>query len=560
MYRWYKAANICYAYLSDYDMTWGPPDTLNEISPYLDKNRPGFLGLEPCTDIQSHIKHSRWFTRGWTLQELIAPKNLHFFDRGWRFIASRSRIVHELESITGIHSAVLSRQTLYFTRDDEFWLSKYSIAQRMHWASKRKTTRKEDEAYSLLGIFGINMPLLYGEGVRAFQRLQEEIIRTSTDQTILAWEPLPDGSDLRYSGHILAYSPANFWWHAHNITSISANDSSEIRLTSAGVEIELCLEKFRLKYGYDSIIGRLGCAVFESQRDWSIGIRLQVLSQSTRPGRRFATKVAHKLTSSIEESAPSFRRLILLPLYVNDGTFSTDKILISHLRSRRNYTMSPLELAISLVFLRERQESENGGWVLDNVYPRSQWHAAMAKMILPLKSTAYGAVAMTRKHEEVVIVFGGVAPTSNDIDHADVPRESLCQCWILEKPPSWKFDWRSSAADHCLERLCDRASKLSALDYFERSSSRRDSHKWIRLRDSQIARLKVSRGPRFNHNIHLLYETTQVQDPGWTKDSGPLADRDYFQLEELSKPEKIIPSARQRSNGNSSIKQARFAI
>jgi hypothetical protein len=166
MYRWYEAAAICYAYLSDCDLTSGRTDSVNVTSPYLTKVKSRVLGLGPFSDIQFHLKHSRWFTRGWTLQELISPVRLHFFDRDWRFIANRKRIVPALESITGIHGEVLSRprQRRVFSSVNGFWLSRYSVAQRMHWASQRRTTRKEDEAYSLLGIFGINMPLLYGEG------------------------------------------------------------------------------------------------------------------------------------------------------------------------------------------------------------------------------------------------------------------------------------------------------------------------------------------------------------------------------------------------------------
>ena len=543
MYPWYEAAAICYAYLSDYDVTCGPPDTLNELSPYLDKHRPGVLGLEPCTDIQSHFKHSRWFTRGWTLQELIAPKNLHFFDRGWRFIASRLRIVRELESITGIHSAVLSRQALYLTRDDEFWLSKYSVAQRMHWASKRKTTRKEDEAYCLLGIFEINMPLIYGEGGRAFQRLQREIITTSTDQTILAWELLPGSrkAEIR-SKSILAQSPANFWWCAANITT-TFNDPRDIRLTSEGLETDLRLEEFRLRYGYKKIIGQLNCGVIAFQRHWNIGIRLQVRRGLSRPGRRFVTDVYPENASSIEESERSNRRLILLPRFENDDNLSTDRILILHPGSlHAPYAPLPpsLEFSVMLLFLQERLGSEDGGWVPSAVYPPSQWHAATATMTLPRESPAYGAIAMTRRSQEFVIVFGGVAPTSNYIGHADVPRGSPCQCWILK----WPSEPANYPGPHVayldLKLLCDRAGQLSSMDYFERSSSRRDSHKWIRLEDSQTARLKVICGAGYQQFIHLLYETTQVQDPGWLKDSGPLADRDYFQLEELGKPKRLF--------------------
>ena len=146
MFRWYRDSTICYAYLSDVSH----------------EGRFGF---------------SRWFTRGWTLQELIAPSFVLFLDQRWSAVGSKLSRAREIEKITGIPKASLSD------------LMRSSIAIKMSWASKRETTRIEDQAYSLLGLFDINMPLLYGEGEKAFIRLQQEIIRSSDDESILAWNP-----------------------------------------------------------------------------------------------------------------------------------------------------------------------------------------------------------------------------------------------------------------------------------------------------------------------------------------------------------------------------------
>lgn len=147
MFRWYQKSKVCYAYLSDVD------------------------SLENFTK-------SVWFTRGWTLQELIAPSDVRFFDHIWRPLGDRKDRRIDLLARTGI-------ATLWNVP-----LMEYSIAQRMWWASNRVTTRPEDMAYCLLGIFGVNMPLLYGEGSRAFIRLQEEIIKQVDDQSIFAWPML----------------------------------------------------------------------------------------------------------------------------------------------------------------------------------------------------------------------------------------------------------------------------------------------------------------------------------------------------------------------------------
>ena len=154
MYRWYGRAAVCYAFLADVSHD----DVAHATG--------------------SQFRRSKWFTRGWTLQELIAPRNVVFLSQTWQVLGSKSNLALLLEEITGIEHAVL-------THDKH--LSTISVAARMSWASRRTTTRLEDEAYSLLGIFDINMPTLYGEGRRAFMRLQEEILKYIPDQSLFAW-------------------------------------------------------------------------------------------------------------------------------------------------------------------------------------------------------------------------------------------------------------------------------------------------------------------------------------------------------------------------------------
>lgn len=165
MYRWYQQSQKCYAYLCDVFIT--SLDT--------DASRREF-------------KSSKWFTRGWTLQELIAPKEVLFLNNSSHCLGLKSPkdwinlresdIEPFLREITAIPSMILCHSAS---------LSNYPIAQRMSWAASRTTTRIEDRAYSLLGIFNVNMPMLYGEGTNAFRRLQEEIIKRSNDTSIFAW-------------------------------------------------------------------------------------------------------------------------------------------------------------------------------------------------------------------------------------------------------------------------------------------------------------------------------------------------------------------------------------
>ena len=156
MFTWYRDASVCYSFLEDVSS-----------------------GLSPRADL-SGFRTSRWFTRGWTLQELIAPRNVIFLSLDWQIIGTKESLADVTESITGIPTAVLVHQTR---------LREVSVARRMSWASRRITTRVEDEAYSLMGIFDINMPTLYGEGSRAFLRLQEEILKRIPDGSLFAWGP-----------------------------------------------------------------------------------------------------------------------------------------------------------------------------------------------------------------------------------------------------------------------------------------------------------------------------------------------------------------------------------
>ncbi|KAK4666700.1 hypothetical protein QC763_302660 [Podospora pseudopauciseta] len=174
MYAWYENAQVCYVYLSDVRIP----------------------SRESNLDVLTLFRRSRWFTRGWTLQELLAPSNIVFYTREWVQMGTKQALAVLIREITGIDEGCL-RGTRRVTV--------CSVAQRMSWASRRVTTREEDITYSLLGIFGISMPLLYGEGSQnAFRRLQEEIIKVSDDQSILAFNT--DSSD----NTLLAHHPSDF--------------------------------------------------------------------------------------------------------------------------------------------------------------------------------------------------------------------------------------------------------------------------------------------------------------------------------------------------------------
>ncbi|KAH9899319.1 heterokaryon incompatibility protein-domain-containing protein [Cubamyces lactineus] len=156
MFDWYSYAEVCYVFLADVG---------DEENPMVSS---------------SDFSGSAWFTRGWTLQELLVPRNNIFLSRDWRMLGTKASLVKILERVTGV-----DRDVLLHVRP----LHSVSVARRLSWASCRETTRVEDEAYSLMGLFGIRMPTVYGEGRQAFIRLQEEILKRIPDQSLFAWGP-----------------------------------------------------------------------------------------------------------------------------------------------------------------------------------------------------------------------------------------------------------------------------------------------------------------------------------------------------------------------------------
>ncbi|OBZ69472.1 hypothetical protein A0H81_10579 [Grifola frondosa] len=156
MFAWYGKADVCYAYLDD------------------------VCSDDDLEDPASAFARSKWFTRGWTLQELIASTNVVFLSKDWSEIGTKLALAGVLEAITGVDAAILMAVV-------GLSVEGVSVGKRMAWAANRETTREEDRAYSLMGIFGINMPTIYGEGNQAFIRLQHEIIRKTSDHSIFAW-------------------------------------------------------------------------------------------------------------------------------------------------------------------------------------------------------------------------------------------------------------------------------------------------------------------------------------------------------------------------------------
>ncbi|KAF9231607.1 heterokaryon incompatibility protein-domain-containing protein [Melanogaster broomeanus] len=155
MWNWYQDCDRCFVYMNDVRS-----------------------GQRPDAE-DSDFSRSQWFRRGWTLQELLAPGRITFFAEDWERIGKKANqnIMKRITHITGIPEGVLS--------DGE--TTSFSVATRMTWASRRSTTKKEDKAYSLMGIFDITLPIIYGGRENVFVKFQREIMKRHADQSIFAW-------------------------------------------------------------------------------------------------------------------------------------------------------------------------------------------------------------------------------------------------------------------------------------------------------------------------------------------------------------------------------------
>jgi len=316
-----------------------------------------------------------------------------FYDCLWRFIAERIDMALELEEITGIDQAVLLGETI----------SDYSIAQRMFWASKRKTTRLEDEAYCLLGLFDINIPLMYGEGARAFRRLQEALVRTSSDQSILAWELLPniDGPEIFHS--LLAPTPANFWWHAGNIRATSRSrqqhqQQPRISWKTHGTELVACLDSYRNENHFDVDIAYLDCEVGSRSvigfplGPATIGLRLRSVAVYTSPVQPGSTDISYtqvepESVSTIADSKVTYKRLAFLPPMSdvppnhdpsNIFIFMDESYGCERDHRAMTSAQSTLRFQIDIVADTEPYDS----WRPIAVWPRHQWFASSQTIVM----------------------------------------------------------------------------------------------------------------------------------------------------------------------------------
>lgn len=238
MFRWYKSSVVCYAYLS-------------HVAP----DSGGFYD----------ITTSQWFKRGWTLQELIAPCSVMFFSGDWTAIGTRKKNASQISALTRIPESPLR---IGYGEEHN-----YLVAQIMSWAKGRETTRIEDRAYSLLGLFNVYIPMLYGEGERAFTRLQEEIIKQSGDQSLFAWAPWGTKHP-----NALARSP-DFFPYVDDCAGHSLSRRHSSSATSEGITAEFML----IPWAPDMYLAVLNYEILNLRRQHRLqGIFLRALDEQDR--------------------------------------------------------------------------------------------------------------------------------------------------------------------------------------------------------------------------------------------------------------------------------------
>lgn len=340
MFRWYGSAKVCYALLSDIQYQPRNPSKNEEIV------------------------RSEWFERGWTLQELIAPKEVIFFDRAWKNLGTKATLRKLVSERTGIDISILEG-----TRP----VSRESLACRMSWASERKTTRIEDTAYCLLGIFDVNMPMLYGEGDKAFLRLQEEIIKRSNDHSIFSW-PLPEQTvnpSRRKLYGLLADSPAAFKG-CQRRTSGGGGGSHVI--TSRGLSIELRA----MLYSIDTYLVELLCNDWDMKTDASIShSRLAIWMTRLGGSDQFARIATNQGVSVARLSAEVWsvdkeRRgeaVGRLQIYAPQslGSFGNSRFYWPNIHDLTNILVNGFRFVRTDYFLWDKFNSHDGSWHWDRI-------------------------------------------------------------------------------------------------------------------------------------------------------------------------------------------------
>ncbi|KAK5704365.1 hypothetical protein LTR97_003383 [Elasticomyces elasticus] len=403
IYRWYAEAKICYVYLFDV-----PENCATLQDPKLQPSQPRLDW--------SSFESSVWFQRVWTLQELIAPEDVCFFNHDWRFIGALASMIERVSRITNIPTRVLDHSQ----RPCDF-----SIAQKLSWAAMRTTTFPEDEAYALFGILEVNMPPVRNEGQGAFLRLQEYIIERSMDQTIFAWDvPQPrPGEDYVPSDRLLAPSPRCFFNGSRIRRRSDGPVEAAYELNNKGLEIKLPI--LRTMYGDDIrpsyTLGVLDCEYQDSSQTLALimsphpthgdsSLEYYVSgSFATQGGRRIYSRL-----SQVSERAHTAR--------AKHVTITKDRQSQKYMKALGANDPSCFAVKLTSNELNQRL-------TLRDFFPRVCWDPSSSTLRLhPRQYPVGGVVVALPDGRSALIGFQATAASSPDLH----PSRSLCDMAFID--------------------------------------------------------------------------------------------------------------------------------
>ena len=328
-FEWYEKAEVCYAYLVDVlsrDNDQKATMMQFHMSRWFTRGcvtichiRSPLMNLTGC-EIRFVLfgpygRVTEWSLTGWTLQELLASKIVIFYDHDWMEIGTKSSLSKIVSTVTGI------------TELDILDFKNANVAVKMSWASKRETTRIEDIAYCLMGLFGVNMPLLYGEGRDAFIRLQLEILKMSADETIFAWEyyRATDIGSFRYpdwagaESGLLAPSPAYFR-HSGDIRRILFDkDRPVYSMTNKGLQIGLLLLEQTQPVSPPTYLASLNCTRDSEGRPLVIFLRSDLENKDIPNAFIRYTSPNLKLTTMSATNAASILKIQRQTVYIKQS-------------------------------------------------------------------------------------------------------------------------------------------------------------------------------------------------------------------------------------------------
>jgi hypothetical protein len=412
MFSWYENAARCYVYLSDTPL--GGP-TLGE-------------------DIRSRLQNCRWFTRGWTLQELIAARHVTFFDRDWKSVGSKEELVETIAAITGIDALALSH------RCD---LHELSVAKRLSWAARRQTTRIEDQAYCLLGLLDINMTLIYGEGEKAFRRLQDELIKKSADGSLFLWSR-------RMNAGILAPSPSDFSPCGRIIQTQIDGISHSWEMTHRGLRLTLPV----LQQCDGSFLGILACRM-EDDYSHVLALKLKKHGQDNTWGRPVMVCSVQKCTMQCENPEACVRELHGVHTVATDrlGTSLITTILIP---------LHNFQTRMSFSALR---------------YTQSVWIRSIPASLRPIQSFPdyqWNLKTMTFNRYKSTSIYADGYKQVGAVLFSDGSDTKFAVCFAV----SYKVQFIEviCGGDYCLESICKGLDAATSHQHSERRTAHHAQH------------------------------------------------------------------------------------